>query len=346
MARPTPTILTRTGTGTSTLDNARGRRTTAGAIVMDLSVADSNALVGGSGHVYVIIVTQPLTRQHKDSFVMISSSPFRAIAQRNLTQSPYREMRDKVPYLYPEFVAGPFPMFALAVDYADQLVVGRRGLPSKVKHGCTLALTFQVPCYHIAVRPSGGLEAFLRQHHAPPSYLSACARLAEATGVLQTYCGGADEGTPLIVAAAVAAILAVEPASETGRALLAHIFSDADTIAHLAKDWPAFAPQPLSLVLRSVGQFWKDARLFAAITPVPPMDERAETLLLGRGRSAVLDCIASVAADPGAARWLKRVAEYLRRHPRKLTLLLALTETLDLFIDRREAVEAEIVTDA
>lgn len=163
------------------------RRTTARSIVMDISAAEATVLASGYGFVYVAIVTQPLTHQHKDSFIMITTSPLRALALRNAPNNVHRDMRDKVPYLYPEFVAGYFRLFALAADFADQLVVGRRGLPSKVRHACKLAKTFGVPCFHIAKRPQQGVAAFLRHSGAPPAYLDACARVAHATRVLRAY---------------------------------------------------------------------------------------------------------------------------------------------------------------
>lgn len=155
--------------------------------VEDLSPRQARALTRDHGATFVVIVTQPLTYQHKDSFVMIASSPLRAIAARNAVDNTYRDMREKSPYLYPEFVAGPFYVFALAAEYADQLVVGRRGLPSKVRHACALAGKLGVPCYHIDKPPPGGFDAFLRAAEAPASYLDAAARLASATAVLQEY---------------------------------------------------------------------------------------------------------------------------------------------------------------
>lgn len=167
-----------------TTENLALRRATASAIEVDpcdLSVLTADAKL------YVVIVTQPLARIHKDSFVMITSSPLRALALRNQALTPHRDMRDKVPYLYPEFVAGPFHFFPTAANYADQLVVGRRGLPSKIRHGCALAARFGVPCYHIGVPPADGPRDYLRAVGAPDAYQTACEKLENACRVLETY---------------------------------------------------------------------------------------------------------------------------------------------------------------
>jgi hypothetical protein len=136
---------------------------------------------------YVVLVTQPLVRIHKDSFVMITTSPMRAIALRNQALTARCDMRDKLPYLYPEFVAGPFHFFPTAACYADELVVGRRGLPSKIRHGRALAERFHVPCYHINVMPAEGSLAYLRSINAPAAYIEMCLQFDEAARVIAAH---------------------------------------------------------------------------------------------------------------------------------------------------------------
>jgi hypothetical protein len=272
------------------------------------------ALLAGHGHVYVVIVTQPLTYQHKDSFVMISSTPLRAIAQRNLSNSPYRDMRDKIPYLYPEFIAGPIRLFALAADFADQLVVGRRGLPSKVRQGCAIALSLHVPCYHIARPPPAGFDAFLRAVDAPPGYREAAARLATAVAALEAY--AAEEEPPCATALEVAVLMQIFNGT--------HVPPPA-----LAAAWPHGEPSPVH-ALHSVERFWRDARLGDEIvdglraTPLAQLDARAPAVLLAGGAHADMEACARPSA--GTPQWLRRAAAYLRDKPKRRVALSALSE--------------------
>lgn len=284
---------------------------------------------------------------------MITSSPLRAIAHRNQPQSLQRDMRDKIPYLYPEFVAGPFRLFALAADYADQLVVGRRGLPSKVRHGCALALAFHVPCYHIARPPPLGFAAYLASLNAPPSYTKACARIAAACRDLSAYASSAKADTAAPVGDTRRksrvlrgkALVAPQPdADDVTTAVAVCLFAprptqrqvvDGSTLAVLARAWPP-DEEPLGDVLQRVQVFWKDARLQRVVAEgATDMDSRGAQLLLARdGLLATRDRVARIAKDPDAPPWLQRVSSYLKRQPAKLRALVALTEMLDRCIDQ------------
>lgn len=89
-----------------------------------------------------------------------------------------------MPYVYPEFIAGPFSSLGTAAWYSDQVVVGRRGLQSKVRHACELAHSLDVPCYHIQCQPPEGVRAYLERAGAPPSYLQVLAELEAAAARL------------------------------------------------------------------------------------------------------------------------------------------------------------------
>lgn len=101
---------------------------------------------------YVMIVTQPLMQIHKDCLVLVTSAPMRAVALRNIqrrteTRNDSLSVSHKAAYLYPVFVAGPFFSADAGIDFADQLVVGKRGLASKVRHGCDMAARLGLECY-------------------------------------------------------------------------------------------------------------------------------------------------------------------------------------------------------
>lgn len=333
------------------MTEATNRQTTATAIVCDVTPKQLNDLVQGNGHVFVVIVTQPLTRVHKDSFVMITSAPLRAIATRNQPHSPYRDMRDKIPYLYPEFVAGPFRVFELATDYADQLVVGRRGLPSKVKHGCQLALTFDVPCYHINVTPPEGFDLFLRDNHAPLLYVNASRRIGDATRVLQSFCNGdltdaVQLPTPTMHTTTTTTDAHVP--SWILRVLLGQIFrrahapqDDAGWARFLGTAWNG---EPIEPIVTALGAFWKAARLFSIVTADADFSAHTETcalLLLGLCRFRARHAAKNLVTD-AHPKWLRRVADYLLRWPKKSAALADIGESLAAVLARApDATEKE-----
>ena len=153
-----------------------------GLVKMNLTPRDAQYVMERDREVYCVILTHPLTEGHPDSAVIVCTRPLRAIFRRNQDAMPHRDhWHDKAPYIYPEFIAGPFASMESVMAFSDRVVRGRRGIESKVWHACAYADEWQVPCYHIDKEPEEGTAAYLSRAGAPAEYLHAYARL-ERTG--------------------------------------------------------------------------------------------------------------------------------------------------------------------
>ena len=153
----------------------------------EVSPEEAQAFLTREQKVYCVILTHPFlteSKAGKESVVILTTHPFRAVAMRNHRAVDFRDaLKARAPFIYPEFVAGPFPEAAFpegAMAFASRVVVGRRGLDSKVRHACELALKQNVPCYHIQQLPPAGVRRYLMDAGAPDEYLTTLATLKEA----------------------------------------------------------------------------------------------------------------------------------------------------------------------
>jgi len=84
------------------------------------------------------------------------------------------------------FVAGPFFTLDAATDFGDRLVVGKRGLVSKVRHGCDMAARLGLECY---MSDQSVPDEELGAHTAdwPEAYRATLERVKQASSVLANY---------------------------------------------------------------------------------------------------------------------------------------------------------------